>query len=360
MSRTGRFVLNLLLVWLLLCAGVLADDPCGQAGNLSYNCNFDNFVDRGNGISTPDGWLPWVTMGNPAFDADLHGSAPGAPAQRIWSDGGAWTAGLYQQVQVTPGKGYLARIQWAAPRCAGAQCQDIERKIGIDPFGGTDPLLPRVVWGASSYLAQSMPDLHTSAYAEADTITIFVWSHHPTSHGADEVFLDGVVLVEDTSMVPRPTEAPTAVPTSTRRPTRSPAPTQAWAADTAVPPTDTPTETATPEPTPTATDLPTSTSTSTPTSTPTSTATPAPPTETPLPTRTPLPTVVAVARVLSDQEGPTAGSASAAPRGGQANMVLLYVAAAALAGVMLSVGVLAWLWRRGRGMVSEPEGKDRR
>ena len=198
-----------------------------------------------------------------------------------------------------------------------------------------------------------MPDVSVSAYASGPTLTIFVWTHHPVSYGADQVFLDGVVMIEDPNLPPRPVQTPTAAPTATRLPTRTPAPTQARAADTAVPPTDTPAETAMPEPTPTATDLPTSTSTATPTSTPTSTATPAPPTETPLPTRTPLPTVVAVARVLSDQEGSTAGSALAAPDGGQANVTLLYVAAAALAGVMLSAGVLAWLWRRGRGMVSE-------
>ena len=102
-------------VWFLLSAVVMADDTCGQPGNLTYNCNFNNFVDRGEGKLTPDGWLPWVTMGSPAFDVDDHGSAPGAPAQRIWSDGGSWTAGLYQQVQVTPGKGYTAKLDWAAP-----------------------------------------------------------------------------------------------------------------------------------------------------------------------------------------------------------------------------------------------------
>lgn len=351
-SRTGRFIANLLLVWLVFFADTLADDPCGQPGNLTYNCNFDNFVARGNGISTPDGWLPWVTMGNPAFDADLHGSAPGAPAQRIWSDGGTWTAGLYQQVSVTPGKGYLARIQWSP-----STCDNVERKIGIDPFGGVDPLSPQVVWGASCWVRERMPDLHVSAYAARETVTVFVWTHHGTSYGQDQVFLDGVVLVEDPSMEPQPTETATAMPTPTRQPTRSAAAAQARATDTPVPPTATPTETITPSPTPTASDTPTATPTVTPT--PTSTATPAPPTETPLPTRTPLPTVALAAQSLPDlEQGLAARSAVAAQGGMQDHTTLLYLAGAALAGGVLSAAALAWLWRRGRRAASESAGQE--
>ncbi len=354
MRATCRFACIVMIAWLFWCMGAAADGSCGQAGNLAYNCNFDNFTDRGNGIQAPEGWQPWVTMGTPAFDADLHGSAPGAPAQRIWSDGGPWTAGLYQRVRVTPGKGYLARIQWAPPRCAGMPCQDIERKIGIDPLGGTDPLSPRVVWGASSWLAESMPDLHASAYAEGDTITILVWTHHPTSHGADEVFLDGVVLIEDASMPPRPTVTPTALPAATARPTRRPAATQAPAAETAVPPSSTPTDTSTPTATGAPIDTPTPASTATLTPTPTDTPTPAPPTNTPLPTRTPLPTVVPVARMQSDLDGgPASGSPPRAAARTQGDVVLLYVAGAALLGVALSAGAGAWLWRRGRGTAGE-------
>jgi hypothetical protein len=333
---------NLVLVWLVLSAGILAGEPCGQAGNLTYNCNLDSFVARGNGISTPDGWLPWVTMGNPAFDADFHGSAPGAPAQRIWSDGGTWTAGLYQQVSVTPGKGYLARIQWAPSTCDG-----IERRIGIDPSGGVDPLSPQVVWGTSSSVRESMPDLHVSAYATGQTLTVFVWTHHGTSHGQDQVFLDGVVMIEDLSMAPRPTETPTAVPSPTRRPTRSVVGSQVRATDTRVPATATPTQTATLAPTATTTDTPTPTETSVPT--PTCTLAPVLPTDTPLPTRTPLPTVEMVARGLSgSQEGPVAGSSLALEGEPQARRALLYIAGAALAGGILAAGALAWSLRRSR------------
>lgn len=355
MRASGRFVTVLVVAWLLLCAGVVADDSCGQAGNLTHNCNFDNFVDRGGGAQTPDGWMPWVTMGSPAFDADFHGSAPGAPAQRIWSDGGTWTAGLFQQVQVTPGKGYLARIQWAAPNCDG-----IERRVGIDPLGGTDPLAPRVVWGASSWEKERMPNLQVSSYAQAGTITVFVWTHHGMSSGADQVFLDGVILIEDPSMAPQPTNTPTALPTPTPKPTKPPTPrpptaTPIPATNTVPPPSATPVETAMPDPTEPATETPTPTATAT--LTPSDTPTPAPPTNTPLPTRTPLPTVVPVARMLSDvHQGPASGSAPVTgASSAQGNPVLLYVAGLALLGMVVSGGVGAWMWRRRRQVPGEPE-----
>ncbi|MEJ2212218.1 MAG: hypothetical protein P8129_24780, partial [Anaerolineae bacterium] len=338
--------------WSVWGVGAMADEGCGQAGNLSYNCNFDNFQDRGNGLSTPDGWWPWVTMGSPAFDADWHGSAPGAPAQRIWSDGGTWTAGLYQQVGVTPGKGYLARIQWAAPNCEG-----IERKVGIDPLGGTNPDDPRVVWGGSCWVKERMPDLHVSAYAEAETITIFVWTHHGSSTGADQVFLDGVVLVEDSSMPPRAAPTPTSPPKPTAKPTKKPAVVKATATATLPPPTSTPTETAVPTNTPTAlpTDTPPPSDTPTATPTPTDTATPAPPTETPLPTRTPLPTVEPVARVLSDvEQGRGGGSLPAAETSGMANGSLLVVGVAVFLVGALGVGLVTWLWLRSRRTAGEP------
>lgn len=346
MVKTGRCWLLLAAgIWLLLSANIAADGSCGQDGNLTYNCNFDGFVDRGGGRSTPDGWWPWVASGDPAFDRDDHGSAPGAPAQRIWSDGGSWTAGLYQQVQVTVGKGYAARMDWAA---SGAP--DIERRVGIDPFGGTDPLSPQVVWGASAWDVSRMPDLRVSTFAQGSTITVFVWTHHPVSHGADEVFLDAVILVEDptlgTQSTATPSPSPTAPPPTRRPATRTPLPPAATETPTAPPPSETPTPTATVTPTPTP--VPTETPTSTPT--PTLTPTPAPPTATPFPTRTPLPTVVvAVVRdapAVDNSLAPTVAGAGSG--GGSSGLVFLFIAGGALTVSVILAGVVAVVWLRGR------------
>lgn len=343
--RVRRCCWLIAIIGALVYSPAMADNSCGQPGNLVRNCNFDNFGDKGGGRLTPDGWLPWVSMGSPAFDADDHGSAPGAPAQRIWSDGGTWTAGLYQQVQVTAGKAYWAKLLWAAPRCAGNVCSDIERKIGIDPQGGVDPLSPRIVWGPATWDQIPMPTITASAYADSGTITVFIWTHHPVCHGQDEVFLDGVVLIEDASLPPRPIHTATSPPTATvtRRPATS-TPKPAVPTATALPPTATETATPTETPTPTPTDTPTPTATHTPTATPTFTPTPGPPTATPLPTRTPLPTIVPVARVMG-QAGTQVEAGSQAGGG----TLILFLAGGALLVALALGGVVVWLLRRDRG-----------
>jgi hypothetical protein len=320
---------------LLLSSGVMADDNCGQPGNLTYNCNFNNFVDRGEGRLTPDGWLPWVTMGSPAFDVDDHGSAPGAPAQRIWSDGGSWTAGLYQQVQVAPGKGYTAKLDWAAPNTT-----DIERRIGIDPYGGTDPLSARIVWSRSEWEVIRMPDLSVSAYAQTPSITIFVWTHHPVSHGSDQVFLDAVLLTENTTMAPQATATPIPSPTAPK-PTRKPS--------TATPVPPTATATLEPSPVPTETPSPVPTETPVPTLVPTETPTPMPPTNTPAPTATPTLTPLPVARVVRTPAVQAGfSSAGSHDQGRGPEKILLYVMGAAVLGAALLAGVGLVVWLRAR------------
>lgn len=323
-------------VWLLLASPVAADSPCNQPGNLTYNCRLDNFVDRTQGGSikqVPDGWWYFVLMGDPEMRPSVD-TLWGAPSQEIWSDGEPFTAGIYQQVGVTPGVFYKANIGWAGPTKP-----DFERKLGLDPRGGTDPTAPSVVWGPPSWEVTAMPDLTVSARAEGETMTLFVWVHHPHSHGVDQVFLDDVGLWPDPSQPPAtvtPSPSPT-VPTPTRRPpTRTPSP---------VPPTDTPSPLPA-SPTPTQTPTQTPTPIPTPTSTRTPTSRPAPPTATVLPSRTPLPTVVLAARVV-----PTSGARDGQPHSQAApsEAMFLYVAAGALVGGVVLAGVVLWLWMRSRG-----------
>ena len=328
-----------------------ADDSCGVTGNLTFNCNFDWFVENTEGGSlrlVPDGWNPWVTTGDPAFDVDDHGSAPGAPAQRIWSDGGTWTAGLYQQVPANPGSAYVARIDWVA-----ISAPDFERKVGIDPLGGTDPLSPGVVWGPSEWTDEKMPDLRVTAFAQAPNVTVFVWTHHPVSHGQDQVFLDAVTLVEDPSQV-MPTLTPSAVPTDPP-PTRTPSP---------VPPSETATEppaspSPTGTPTATATFLASETPTQAPTDLPTPTtaatwtpeATPIPPTETVTPSPTPIPSltavpIAAIAPTSEPRSSPRQGRTTSSAI--ELEDVLLFVSVASLVVAVPLAGAVLWLGIRRR------------
>lgn len=321
-----------------------ARNPCLEAGNLTQNCGFDTFVDHVDGqkqYQIPTGWWYFVLAGDldyrPADDTYW-----GAPSLWMLSDGVPFTAGIYQQVEVTPGVVYQTDIGWAA-----VTQKDFERKLGLDPTGGTDPLAPTVIWGRSEWGMDKWPDLTVSARATGPKMTVFVWVHHPTTYGNDWIFLDAVGLWPDLSQ-PAATPTPEPSPTPTRRPpTRTPSP---------VPPTDVPTlPPASPTASDTPTPLPTETPTATPTPTWTATPSPIPPTDTPEPTLTPTRTPVPVAKIVRTPETESrASSARPSSQQGEPETVLLYVAGGAVAVAALLMGVVLALWLRGRKAGGKP------
>ena len=349
MRRLGWRVLGVGLLLCLLTAdsgrwevSAGARNPCLEQGNLTQNCGFDTFVDDWVGEKRyliPAAWWYYILAGDPDYrqSDDTYWEAP---SLWILTDGAPFTAGIYQQVAVTPGVVYLTDIGWAAP-----SQEDFERKLGLDPTGGTDPLAPTVIWSRSEWTKTRWPDLTVSARATGPTMTVFVWVHHPRAYGQDWVFLDAVGLWPDPSQ-PAATVTPVPSPTPTRRPpTQTPSP---------IPLTHTPTASATATSTETPSPTPTLTATSTPTvtPTPTQTVTPMPPTATPFPTRTPLPTIVPVAKLVpstegekdSGAEGPGEDSASALP----------YIGAGVITiAVLASAGLTGWWMHRRRNAASE-------
>jgi hypothetical protein len=322
-------------------------NPCQKPGNVTQNCGFDEFVDhwvQNKRYQIPTGWWYYVLAGDPELRPadDTYWKAP---SLCVLSDGLPFTAGIYQQVPVTPGVVYQTDIGWAAASCNDAICSNMERKLGLDPTGKTDPLAPSVIWSRIEAGGDKWPDLTVSARATGPTMTVFVWVHHPASYGLDRIFLDAVGLWPDPSQ-----PAATVTPKPSLTPTRKPQPKKAAP----IAATNTPTA---PPPSATPTELPTSTPTSTPTETPTPTATPAwtptptpaPLTQSPFPTRTPLPTIVPVAMILSTAEPMTAMQfAQKSPGGDSSGSVFLYVALGALAAGAILAGVLGWLWLRAR------------
>jgi hypothetical protein len=347
MRRFGWAILTAVLLLSLLAAAsgrwhanAGSTNPCLEQGNLTQNCGFDTFVDDWVGekrYQIPTAWWYFILAG----DLDYRQSEDtvwGAPSLWMLSDGVPFTAGIYQQVAVTPGVVYQTDIGWAAP-----SQEDFERKLGLDPTGGTNPLAPSVIWSRSEWTKTRWPDLTVSARATGPTMTVFVWVHHPRAYGQDWIFLDAVGLWPDPSQ-PAATVTPLPSPTPTRRPpTRTP---------TSVPRTDTPTVSATASATATSTDTPsptftlTATSSPTVTPTPTETATPRPPTATPYPTRTPLPTIVPMARLVSAAEGEEY-SGTGGP-GEDAGSALPYAVAGAIAVAMIVLAGLTVAWIRRR------------
>lgn len=359
-----RLVATLMFLLLTAVSIVRAQDEnrCPEVGdipsNLIFNCSFERgwgSIDLG---EVGEGWWYFVEAGRPAFVHSTFERRHGNTAQQIWSDGEAFTAAIYQQVNVTPGVAYQAHVGWAVFASTNADGSRntgplIERRIGIDPTGGTDPTSGDVLWSPSLWEdTKDSSILAVTAVAQGPVITVFVRAHNPASHGADQVFFDLVSLVvspeqpTSTPVPPTPTSTPVPpTPTSTPLP---PSPT--------LTPAYTPLPTDTPSPTLTLTPLPPTSTPLPPTATPTPlpatpTFTPLPPTPTPSPTDTPLPPTLAV---LAATPTPTSTAtenlpSAPSPSSGVAEMnpdISLYAALGSfvLAGILIAVTV-RW-WRR--------------
>jgi len=301
-------------------------------GNLIFNCSFERGWPSIPLGEIGEGWDYHIEAGQPALDHSTFDRLHGATAQRIWTDGVPFTASIYQPVAgVIPGTAYVAAVDWAA--VSPSQEANIERKVGIDPLGGTDPASPNVVWSAPIWeWGHDFSALRVSVVAQSATITVFVRVHVPSSVGKDEAFIDLVHLEVD----PRqPAATPTPLP-----PTPTPTPLPPTATLTPLPPTETPTATSSPTathtPVPTDTPLPSPTDTLTPTSSPTATE---------MAVQTPA-TAEALAPVAANVV-PTATPAPTLEPTGSAWMptVLLGVAAFSFVGAGVLGGVLVLLRR---------------
>jgi hypothetical protein len=290
----------------LAVPSALAQEP----ENLIVNWSFeDGFYPYPMGGGVANCWVAFVEETIPpatppifrltGYD-DFPEAIEGIHSQRIWSDGTGFIAGIHQQVSgVTPGVAYKAWVVWAAVKSSGTDEFIMGRKIGIDPYGGTDPRSPDIVWSPEiwGYDKRQFELLKVSAVAQAETITVFLRVDNHVTHGQDQVFFDAVFLIVDPDQ-PTATPTPTAIPIPTSTdtplpPTPTPVPpVLSLVEGPTSTPTPTPTFTDTPTPTATSTDTPTATPTEIPTATNTPTATAIPtatPTSTPVPTATPLP-----------------------------------------------------------------------
>lgn len=277
-------------------------DVCQQPENILSNCNFNNGL---------DGWQPFLETGVADITVLQGGGechAPLCPAAYIVTKD-HFIGGIYQQVPVTPGRNYYANIVWlvfdslvndeAVYQATGG----INRQVGIDPFGGTDPASPNVVWSPSNTRndCKICNVEQVTVTAQADTITVFLrlddtWKVRAAEKGfpvpptKDQFWIDDLGLKEVGGEPIVVQEPPTDTPLPSP-PTDTPEP--EIPTETPVSPTDTPTpqiDTPVSEPvSPIATPEPTNTPPlAPPTLTPTHTRT-ATHTAQPKPSKTPTP-----------------------------------------------------------------------
>ncbi len=234
-----------------------------QSGAVNADPDFTNYSGDGGGT-----WIrfkissiwPNIWRTEKGGEGGPSGAGNGGPALWIYKNT-PFDGGVYQVVPVVPGHGYHFEVAWAAVRYSGGTVSPdigaLARQVGIDPYGGTNPLASTVVWSAEHRDASHLgvPGLQLDQFARNNKLTIFLRAKSDYTDGTAEVFYDHAILTENAGMgviaiaPPTPTAAPataTRVASPTRVPTRV---AQAPAA----------TATTQPSPSPTATEIPTDT-----------------------------------------------------------------------------------------------------
>jgi hypothetical protein len=269
------------LIMLLVVLGLSASNLVHaqtQTASVNADPDFDLFYTTGDGNS--GAWKPFKLGNNPSIYKHVTEGWPKGPSLYIYADAKTFDGGVYQQVTVTPGHGYHFEVAWAVVRHSGALVRDdvqLVRTIGIDPYGGTNPLSPNVRWCPDYYgTGKFPPELAIDEFARNTQITIFIRAQNRYTDSRNEVFFDHAVLTDNgqtiqvTVATNTPTAAPKAAATATKVP---PTPTRALGVNTPTTAKATvPTITLTPSPLPS----PTLENTSTPLPTRTPRATPTP------------------------------------------------------------------------------------
>src|SRR5512136_1520327 len=112
-----------------------ARNPCEEPGQVAFNCGFDTFTEQSWGgklLRVPTGWWYFILSGSPDF-RQAGDTYWGPPSLWLVTDGVPYTAGIYQVVSVTPGVVYQTDMGWAAAACNGVVCDNMQRRLGLDP-----------------------------------------------------------------------------------------------------------------------------------------------------------------------------------------------------------------------------------
>lgn len=157
-------------------------------------------------------------------------------SQYIWADSARFDAGIYQTVsKLTPGQTYHYWLVWgqALQDIGGVnkRKKGIDRQIGVDVTGGTDPSSPTVQWSVyyDTGSGFNRPEWHLYFKAPGTTATFFLRAINTLRTGRDKVFFDTACLFAAPNS---PTTTPwattsagnTPVPSATPTRTQQPAP----------------------------------------------------------------------------------------------------------------------------------------
>lgn len=202
----------------------MADNPdCG----LVLDCTMDGFYGTSGAGSGP--WKPFLISGSRGIGLAPVEGWPKGPSVQLHGQNSPFDAGIFQTVAVTPGLGYHFDLAWAVETIDGKGWHSgfqINRRLGIDPYGGTDPNSSNIQW-SSDYFGSGKFDLALDAYAQSASMTVYVRVNNPYTDHVVDVYLDTASLKVNSGMAPISVNAPTATfapetiaPSATSRPTK--------------------------------------------------------------------------------------------------------------------------------------------
>jgi YVTN family beta-propeller protein len=180
-----------------------------------------------------DAWTPFVLSADvPHFEwvdnENANGDVAGTGAQYIWADLDGFDAGIYQTVGgLTSGAWYQFSVGQALAAFdlnggGNTRTTTIGRQVGVDPYGGTNPLSANVQWGVvywDGIAALNIAELSKTFQAQANQATIFIRVvNQNINNGRSKVWFDVICMHSTTPPPPTPTPGPIYVPFISKMP----------------------------------------------------------------------------------------------------------------------------------------------
>lgn len=149
---------------------------------------------------------PWIIRMPEWKPADPQFSNPprvrtGDAAQQYFTFFSTHEAGFYQQVTVTSGTEYCFEVwghSWSADddddAFSGPFDGILNQKVGIDPTGGTEWTSANIIWGAERLQYDVYGLFAVTATAQAEQMTVFVYSQPQFAVKHNDVFWDDAAL----------------------------------------------------------------------------------------------------------------------------------------------------------------------
>jgi hypothetical protein len=185
------------------------------------NAGFEDGWREVNGVGelkVADHWFPWWHQSDarPEFkiastSVDANRVRSGSAAQQWFNTYATHTGGVYQQVADVPvGKRLiLTAFVQAFTRNDDADWRKstgrYRMRIGLDPYGGTNPESQDVVWSEVIQPYDDWFPLSVESASHADRCTIFVWGQAEWAFKHNNAYVDDCQLVyEDDKDQPEP------------------------------------------------------------------------------------------------------------------------------------------------------------